>query len=154
MDKKYFHDMIIKTIETCSYKFYLVQQDFDVACTCTEHSTKQADYKCKNCLGTGYKIRIKTLEGASQDELKGGATLGERSARLIKNYFMKPKFKLTEKNLIIDDDTVFYVHRIQKRRGFDGEYVYQEVMAAKQTNYHNTILNNFKEILNNSKKKK
>lgn len=154
MDKEHFHNMILKVIQSCSYKFFVVQQDFSVLCPCTEHATKQADYTCKNCLGTGHKIKIRAMKGASQDDLKGGATMGVRSSRLIKNYFMESKYKLEEGNLIIDDGIVYYVHRIQKRRGFDGKYIYQEIIAAKQTNFHNTILNNFYEILNNAKKKK
>lgn len=75
MDNQYFHDKIRKTIEECSYKFFIVIPDLERACTCTCHSTKTANPKCKKCLGTGYRITIKTIEGASDEEVKGGATL-------------------------------------------------------------------------------
>jgi hypothetical protein len=148
MDKQHFTDMIKNSIEICSYNFFVVQQDFNNKCSCVDHNTKQPDESCKKCLGTGYKCTIRKCRGASNDELKGGATLSERSARIIKNYFIDDKFPIYDNNLIIDNNEIYYVYRVERMKGIYELNTHQEVTAVLLTNKHDVILNNFKNIIN------
>lgn len=154
MDNNYFHDKIRKTIEACSYPFYVVKPNHDIACTCTCHSTKEPDPKCKKCLGTGYKITIKIIKGASDEEVKGGASLNVKSTRILKNYYILAKYPMKEDDYIVDDGVVYYVYRNTMCRGLLGEKTHQELIAAKVTNNQTDIINNFNEIINKRRRKK
>lgn len=149
-----FNKCIQDTIDRCSYDFYVVHTNLAIDCVCTKQATGQPDAACKKCLGTGHKIVIRKTRGASNNELKGTATLGVMSSRVAKTYFIKSNFVPNEKDLIIDDNEVYYVHRFERRRSLEGIYTHSEIASIKQTNRHNTILNNFYQILNKHKKKK
>lgn len=148
MDKQHFTDMIKKTIEVCSFNFFIIQQDFSKQCTCVDHTTKQADENCKKCLGTGYKIKIKKCRGACNDELKGGATLAARSARITRDYFIDNKYELHDNNLIVDRNEIFYIYRVEKMKGVYDMDTHQEVTAILRTNDHDKILDNFLDVIN------
>ena len=150
MNRDYFHKKIIDTIEECSYNFYVVQPNKNISCTCTEHATKQPDTECKKCLGTGHKITIRRFRGACNDVLKGGASLGAESSKIIKNYFVNMKYPLHEDDLIIDGNEVFYVFRISHMKALKGVETHQEVTAVKKTIDHSKILNNFYNIIKTS----
>lgn len=154
MDKQYYHDNIVKVIEAFSYKFYVVIPDHSVACSCTCHTTKDPDPTCKKCLGTGYRITIKQIKGASNEELKAGNSLSPQSSRVVKNYFILAKYPLKENDYIIDENEIYYVFRNTLCRGLEGEKTHQELIAARLNNNHDVILNNFNEIINKSKRKK
>lgn len=148
MDANIFTGKIKQVIECCSYNFFLIQQDFNIKCTCLNQTTLQPDDNCKKCLGTGYKVKIKKCRGASDDQLKGGATLSARSSRIIKKYFIDSKYSIFENNLIIDNYNVYYVYRTQKMRGVYEQYTHKEITATLKTENHDKILNNFLNIIN------
>lgn len=154
MNNDNFHKGIEDAIKKCSYEFYVVHADLAVDCSCMKQATAQPDAACKRCLGIGKKIKIRKTEGASNNVLKGTATLGVTSSRVTKTYFILNNFLPNEKDLIIDDNEVYYVHRSERRRALGGVYTHSEIAAIKQTNKHNTVLKNFYEILNKHKKKK
>ena len=154
MNREHFHNKIKDTIEECSYDFFVVQPNKHIACTCTEHSTKQADPECKKCLSTGYKITIRKIHGACNDELKGGNSLGSESSKIIRNYFINSKYKVHDDDLIIDKDEVYYVFRTARMRALKGYETHQEVTAVKKTIDHNKILNNFNTIIKRHASKK
>lgn len=149
-----FHKEIAKTIDRCSYTFYVIHQDLSIDCVCKKRATEQADAECKKCLGTGHKIIIRKTKGASNNKLKGTATLGVMSSRVIKDYFITNHFIPFEKDLIVDDNEIYYVHRLERRRALNGVYTHSEITTSKLTNKHNTVLNNFYDILNKHKSKK
>lgn len=148
MDANIFTKKIKDIIEICSYNFFLVQQDFKIKCTCLNQTTLQPDANCKKCLGTGYKVKIKICRGASDDELKGGATLSARSSRIIKKYYIDNKYNISENNLIIDDYNIYYVYRAQNMRGVYEQYTHKEITATLRTENHDKILNNFLNVIN------
>lgn len=156
MDNDSFHASINITIDKCSYKFYVVRPNKEIKCTCIDHTTKQPDVECKKCLGTGYKIIIKMMYGASNEEMKGGVTRGVKASQIIKNYFISNKYKIFVDDLIIDEDEIYYAFRIEDMKGLKGVKTHQEVMCIKKMNGHTKALQNFKDIIakNKSKKKK
>lgn len=148
MNSNIFNNRIEKTIDECSYKFYIVKPDRSMFCACINHTTKQPNGECKICLGTGFKISIKMYKGASNEEFKGRLSIGPDATQITRKYFVRNKYKVNEMDLIIDEDNIFYVERIEKMRGLKGIYTHQEITAIKLKNDHNIKLNNFKEILN------
>lgn len=148
MNKEMFHNSILRTIDECSYKFYVVKPNKSIKCICTNHTTKQANVECKKCLGTGYKIVIKRYYGASNDKMKGGASIGTKTSQIIKTYFLKCEYKIAEDDLIVDDNELYYAFRVEDMKGLKGVKTHQEVMAVKRKNDHDIALQNFKDILN------
>lgn len=154
MNNEAFHSKVLRTIDECSYKFYVVSQNKNISCVCTNHTTKQPDMECKICLGTGYKIRIKMGKGASNEEVKGRLSIGPDSTQVTRKYFVKYENRLNELNLIIDEDSIYYVERIADMRALKGVYTHQEIVAIKLKNDHDIRLSNFRAILEKHSKKK
>lgn len=148
MDREHFTKMIKDTIDVCAFNFFIIQQDFKIKCSCLDHNTKQPDEDCMKCLGTGYKCTIKKCKGACNDELKGGATLSSRSARIVRNYFIDEKCPIHDNNLIVDRNEIFYVYRVEKMKGIYDLNTHQEVTATLVTNGHDKKLNNFYKVIN------
>lgn len=145
MNMDAFHKNIRKTIDECSYDFFVVRPNKNIKCTCVTHATKQADPDCKLCLGTGYKIIIKKFNGSSNEELKG-ANSGGKAAYVSRTYFVY-KNNLREDDLIVDDDEIFYVFRVQDMKALKGFKTHQEAFAVRRNNDHTVSLKNFKELI-------
>lgn len=143
-----FTKKIQKVIEECSYPFFVVQQDFTKLCTCVNSSISEADPKCKKCLGTGHKVKIKIVYGASYEEMKlGGAGISSNS-RIAKHYYVNKNYNLYQDNYIIDENELYYIYRISNQKGIHNEYTHQEIMAILHVNDHDTILKNCLEVIN------
>lgn len=152
-NRDHYHEMIQKTIDECSYKFYQIIPDLNFKCTCVHHPTKQADPECPKCLGTGHRITIKMIYGAANDEMKGSTSLGLESSRIIKEYFVSKRFEIHPDDMFIDNDDVYYVFRIEKLRGLKGTHTHNEVTCVKRTNDSKKALANFNKIIAKHKKK-
>ena len=150
MDNKHWNQKIRDTIEKCSYEFYVIHPIKQIACTCVNHSTKQADPGCKMCLGLGYKIRIRKIKGAANDieaTSSGKNARGSSALTVAKTYFIDCKYPIEDYDMIIDDDEVMYVFRIYTMKGLNGEVTHNEVSAYPQRTDHNITLKNFREIM-------
>lgn len=150
MDYRYWNERIRETIETCSYEFYVVHPIKKVVCTCVDHSTKQADPKCKMCLGMGYKIKIRKIKGAANDieaTASGKNSRGSSALTVAKTYFIDSKYPIEDNDMIIDDDEVSYVFRIYTMKGLNGEVTHNEVTAYPLRADHKITLQNFRELL-------
>lgn len=158
MKRAYFDRKIKEQIEACSYDFYIVNPIKDVKCTCVDIKTNQAEPKCINCLGTGYKISIKKIRGASNEVLKNisgkGGVRGSLAEAIVRNYFIDKKYPVSEDALIIDNNLVFYVYRIADMKGLEGVETHYEIQANLKKNDHNVILNNFKKIMEKYKNRR
>ena len=73
------------------YDIWVIIRDPHIDCICKNFNTKQGDPKCRYCLGTGQKIKIKKIKGVRQP------TSG--SARDMTIYYEKGIYFL--KNIII-----------------------------------------------------
>lgn len=151
-NKAGFHNKILKTIEECSYNFYIVKPDKTIKCTCVNHTTRQAAPDCVKCLGTGYKIVIKMYRGACNDDMTGSASRGKMS-QIIKYYFVPAKYIVNEDDIIIDDNEAFYVFRSERQKALHGHLTHQEVTAVKRKNDHDILMVNFWNIINKAKQK-
>ena len=51
MDADKYHRLLAKVLNETCYPFYVVHPDLNYRCSCNNSVTKQADPKCKKCLG-------------------------------------------------------------------------------------------------------
>lgn len=155
MNNEYWHSRIEDVIEKCSYEFYVVHPIESVNCTCVNQATKQPNPSCINCLGTGHKIRIKKILGASNDieqTVAGRGVRGSAAESVGRTYFIKNIYPINELDLIIDGNNIFNVYRIYERRGLAGYLTHNEVKVVPKRNDKAIILNNFKTIMKKYKK--
>lgn len=147
MDSKLFKNKVLSMIETCSSNFFLVVQDRTIQCSCLNHTTKQPSATCQKCLGTGYKVVIKKSRGACWEEMKGGATLSSKTSRIMRTYYMDPKYPIAENNLIIDHNEIYYVYRVATMRGLNGEITHKQVTSVLKSEDHDKVYKNFKKVI-------
>lgn len=145
-NKNSFHNNILKVIEECSYNFYIVKPDKTRKCICINHTTRQAAPDCSKCLGTGYRIIIKQIRGACNDDMKGAVSIG-KSSQVIKYYFIPNRYKINEDDIFIDDNEAFYAYRVERQKGLNGIQTHQEVTSVKRKNDHDLLIANFNKIL-------
>lgn len=157
MNPEYFHKRIKETLDLCAYEFYTVHPIRDIKCTCVTHATQEGDPSCVMCLGTGHKIKIRKIKGASNDSIEniaGKGIKGSMSESTIRTYFVDDKFPIAEDDLIIDDNKVFYIFRINHMRAFGGIKTHKEANVLPKKNDEKIILKNFNKIMDRYRKEK
>ena len=155
MNNKYFHDSIKNMIERMAYDFYVIKPFMDITCPCMLDASEQGDPNCHMCLGTGHKIAIKKIRGASNDfesNVSGKGVKGSSAVTVGRTYFIDKKYTLGNNDIIIDGDDILYVYRAHRLRGFKGEHTHDEVHAIPKRNDNYRILKNFKKILEKYKR--
>ena len=155
MNNNIWHQKIKDTIEKCEYEFYTINPINSITCTCVNHATKQADPRCMYCLGTGYKIKIRKIKGASNEiesNIAGKGVKGSAAESVGRTYFIDSKYPIGEHDLIVDNDEILYVYRIYKMKGLKGEHTHNEIKVIPKRNDSSAILANFKRIMKMYKK--
>ena len=104
---------ILGIIEKMSYDFYLIKPNARVQCKCVDYATKQADPACPLCLGTGCKIIIKVIHGASVDTNIASTANQSGNTVIARNYYVKMSCDIGYDDIIVDDGEVYYVYSIK-----------------------------------------
>ncbi|MED1125327.1 hypothetical protein [Bacillus atrophaeus] len=142
-----FNENIKKILQKFSYDLFIVQQDFDVKCTCLDYTSKQPDPFCPKCLSTGSKIKIKKIQGASSDTKGTFRNLGVNESSLTVIYYIDAKYPVYERNVIVDEDEVYVIHRLERKRTANKETVYQKVYATYKKSNVKAFLKNFDRVV-------
>lgn len=142
----YLERNVLEIIEKFSYDFYVINLDKSIVCTCISPSSSRADVSCPKCIGTGYKIRIKKVRGASQDS-NIPSTIRSTDFIVSKNYYIPYKYKLSDDDIIVDGDQVFNIFRRQLNRTFNGKIVYTKCLCVDKKFDQKIFLENFKKAL-------
>lgn len=157
MNNDYFHQRIKETIEQCAYEFYVIHPIEEVSCPCTNHTTKQPDPKCSKCLGTGYKIKIRKIKGASNEiPTNIGASRNMRGAAVEaegRTYFVDEKYTIDRSDLIIDGEDILHVYRKFRMKAFKGTSTHFQIETLPKRNETSAMLKNFKAIMERHKNK-
>ena len=156
MNNKYFHDSIKNMIEKMAYDFYVIKPFMDITCPCVHDASEQGDPDCHMCLGTGHKIAIKKIRGASNEvesNVSGKNVKGSSAVTVGRTYFVDKKYSLNNNDIIVDDEDILYVYRKYKMKAFNGEHTHDEVHAIPKRNDHERILKNFNKIIEKYKRK-
>lgn len=142
-----FNNGIKRIIEKFSYDFFIVQQDFKVKCTCIDFTTKQADPLCPKCLGTGGKIKIKKMRGASSDSSGSFKISGVSESATMTIFYIDAKYPVFEGNIIVDGDDTFMVHRLERKKTTNKEMVYYKAFCNIKKVHSTAFMKNFNRIV-------
>lgn len=143
-----FNKAVLKIIDMMSHPFFIVQQDFDVKCTCVTDTTVHADPACPRCLGTGFKIKIREIDGASQDTDIPAAMRAGMEIIIARNYYVPAKWGGFKKdNIIVDGDKVLFVYQPWEGRSFKNELVYHKLISITKKLDTKVFLQNFNAIV-------
>lgn len=134
-------------IHQFQYDIYRVAVDKTVHCVCRGFTTGQGDPACKKCLGTGSKIRIYQTKGASQESSSSFRSQGNDEKGLATIYYIDSDYHYNEEDIIVDGDKAYIVHRIERKKGTNKDYVYQKCLCITMKTDSKIFLKNFKEIV-------
>lgn len=142
-----FNTNIMNMIGEYSYAFYLINRDQSAKCTCILHETSQPNPGCPTCLGTGRRITIRKVIGASQ-ETKIPPTFKSDDFIMSKNYYINSSIKINEDDLIIDGNEVFWVFSVQNLISLKGTLPYTKYNCVKKRFDAAEMLINFNKAIN------
>jgi len=147
-----FENQISHIIDLFNHSFFIVQQDFNIACDCVDFNTKDPDPNCKKCLGTGNKIKIKKIFGVRQDTTVPSTLRPSNSFFVAKNYYTnEQQIKIKKDNIIVDGDEILYVYQIQNHNSYKGKRVFQKSLAVTKKINSDVFLENFNSIIGRNK---
>lgn len=142
-----FNKNVLRIIDLFSYSFFLIRQNKSIRCTCQKEGTGQAEPTCPRCLGTGYKVKILEIVGASQESTMP-ATVREQGGFVIgKNYYISSEYPIEKDNIIIDNGEAYFVYQMNDKTGFHGSKVYQKCLAMQKKTDVSALLDTFNRIV-------
>lgn len=142
-----------EVIDSWDYNFWVVKQISQMNCKCIDPTSKTPDLNCKLCLGTGKKIKIYKVSGASRESKEFEALRAEFPTVTPKIFYIKSKLFIEKQDLIIDEEGLYNIYATQFYRGINGEYKFTKCVCPFQKMGASYILKNFKELLNEYKRK-
>lgn len=122
-------------------------------CKCVNPTSKEPDLNCKLCLGLGYKIKIFKVTGASRESKEFEALRAEFPTVTPKIFYIKNKIFIEKQDLIVDKENIYSVYATQFHRGLNGKFKFTRCVCPTLKMNNKQILKNFKEVLNEHKRK-
>lgn len=122
MKKNYqFRNNIWESISKFSYPVWVVKRFPTIKCTCIDPVTKEANPKCKKCLGLGTKIKLYKANATTR-EIKETEALNPYRTDLTtaKIIYFKYGALLEKDDIIVDNEFIFNILTLQLIRGEDG----------------------------------
>lgn len=138
---------IMNIIDMYSKDQYLVTRNENIRCTCTEHSTSQANADCPKCLGTGYKITIRKIKAAAQDTKLPSTSFKGKSLTVTRNFFVPRKYSMLKDDIIVSYGIPFFVVEIQELISLEGSLPYNKATTVKKQFDANVFMTNFNRIV-------
>lgn len=142
-----------EVIDNWRYTFWVVKKIESMPCKCVDTTSKQPKNDCKLCLGLGTKIKIYKVKGASRESTEFEALRAEFPTNTPKIFYIKTKLFIEKQDLIIDDECIYTVYATQFHRGLNGEFKFTRCVCPSQKISRGIVLKNFKELLNEYKRK-
>ena len=147
-------DIAQESIDRYDYSFWVVKRVEDIKCKCVDPVTKDADPKCKHCLGLGHKIKIYQVKGASRESKEFETVKSDNVSVTPKIFYVKTAIYVDRSDLIVDDENVFIVYARQYHRGENGEFKFTRCVCPDFKHNRNIFMKNFKELINEYKLRK
>ena len=142
-----YHENIQEVINKYSYTVYIVKLNKEIKCSCRDHGSNQPNPRCPICLGTGYKIKIYPLVGASQTSTIP-ATFRQESELLITMNFYFLENRLVERDdILVDRDKIYNVYQVSKHTGFHGRPCYSKLSCIPKKLDSKIFMQNFNRIV-------
>lgn len=133
-------------IDQFAYPCYIVQQDFNITCTCM-HYSKQADPACTKCLGTGHKIYIRQVQVYSED-IKQSVRQSYTSEPIMSTeYYVRSKYSVARQNIFVELEEAYMVHDLEELKSADRRYVYQLCYTYPKKTNGQVFIKNFNTLI-------
>lgn len=142
-----------EVIDNWKYDFWVIKQISPMKCKCVNPTSKEPDLNCKLCLGLGYKIKIFKVTGASRESKEFEALRAEFPTVTPKIFYIKNKIFIEKQDLIVDKENIYSVYATQFHRGLNGKFKFTRCVCPTLKMNNKQILKNFKEVLNEHKRK-
>lgn len=151
MYKRFDQDVFVANIqiilEQFSYPMHLIKTDESMSCTCIDPTTKAANMFCTKCLGAGYRIRIKNIEGANRSNKISFRTYGVSETGTTNIFYFNNKYDIKKSDMIVDSAGMYVVERFNPETAANNEVVYYRAEANRVKSYEKERLANFYKIL-------
>lgn len=138
---------ILNILNKVSYEMFVIQQEFTIECSCVDFTTKQAKDNCPKCLGTGKKIRIKKVMGASQNRKTSFRVVNVGETATTSAYYLKADIPIYQDNILVNGTDVDIVQRVEKLRSNHLVPVYFKCVASPKKVNTRIFLQNFNKII-------
>lgn len=141
-------------IDRYGYYFYIIRCVPETECSCVNHTTRSSDPKCKKCLGTGHKIKIKKVFGTIREikERESESVINVNSTPKI--VYIKGMLRINKDDLVVDNEDVYHVLACQHHKGEKGEFAFTRLICPFTKTNPAHFIRNFKELLNDQLRKK
>lgn len=135
-------------IDRYGYYAYLIRLNKSIKCNCMNPVTKDADCKCKKCLGTGYKIHISKVFLASREVNEQESNKIQGFSATPKIMYMKGYVEVHKDDIIVDTENAFTVLETQHHRGTSGYQAFTRCVCPDMKLNKSLFIKLFKEVLN------
>ena len=142
---KRFDENIIRLIDMLEYDIWVIIRDPHIDCICKNFNTKQGDPRCKYCLGTGQKIKIKKIKGVRQPTSGSARDMTIYYEKGI--FFLKNIYDLKARDLIIWDQRIEEVDIVENFCSDAQKPVYYRIETIPKKTDTEIILKNFCSII-------
>lgn len=129
------------------YWFYVIKCVPETECSCVNHTTMSPDPKCKRCLGTGHKIKIKRVFGSIRELKQRESDISQRVPSTHKVVYIKGFERINKDDIVIDNEDVFHVLACQHHKGEKGEFAFTRLICPYTKSLPTHLIRNFKELL-------
>lgn len=126
---------------------YIINLFKENKCTCLHSGSSEPNPRCKKCLGTGYRIKIKKAKGVLQDSDLASTIRSSSQTIVAKNCYLLEEYSIGIDDLIISEDYILLVNEIKEYRSRDNEVIYRRCFCVDKKYYTEDFINNFNAIV-------
>lgn len=141
------HNGIREVIKKFSRDLYLIHADRNIKCTCHLEGSGQPDPDCQKCLGTGFKIYIRKVHGASQTSQLPTSMRAGTNAYIAMNFYFIDNLPIEQDDIVIKDGEPFVVYQLTRQTGFAGRYCYVKVCCTEKKIESKVFMSNFNKLV-------
>lgn len=141
------HDGIQSVIKKFSTDYFLIHLDKKIKCVCHLEGSGQPDPKCVKCLGTGFKIYIRKVRGASQSSQLPTSMRAETKVYIAMNFYLLDNVCIAQDDILIKDASIYNVYQITRHTGFKEKYCYAKVACSEKKLDGDIFWLNFNKII-------
>lgn len=133
-----YNEMARSIIDKFSEDVFLIYVNRDITCTCRKEGSGHPEPRCKRCLGTGYKIKIrKTTANIQGDKVYINCDCD--------------KNKMHKDDLIVFSSKPYIINDLELFKSYKGIGVYYKLEIVPKKLDVKIFMENFQNIIRNSK---
>lgn len=141
-------------LERYGYYFYVIKKIPETKCKCVNITSNSPDPKCKECLGTGAKIKIFKVYGAVREVKERESNVTGNISTTPKVAYIKGFYRFEKDDIVVDDEDIYHVLAVQHHKGENGEFAFTRLTLPYTKGPTVHFIRNFKELLDEYKIRK